>query len=237
MRLFFVPKTDLISNRSPQGFSTNWGGSNSGFDGRKVISHAGALFESKKGTIFFENYRQKLRRRNVCVHEFAEEFSPQISCYYLTFIKYAAPYLSEKDLGQLLSDAWIMSEFPNADRNVGTRELLALFKSVSPEYLMDQKDWQRYQSLGDPVTVYRGVASADKGNVKALSWTLDRKTAEWFAHRFGKDGTVYTAQIKRDDICAYFSGRKESEVIVNPDRLEQIMVAPRQQIRETMKMK
>ena len=157
--------------------------------------------------------------------------------YYLTFIKYAAPYLSEKDLGQLLSDAWIMSEFPNADRNVGTRELLALFKSVSPEYLMDQKDWQRYQSLGDPVTVYRGVSSADKGNVKALSWTLDRKTAEWFAHRFGKDGTVYTAQIKKDDICAYFSGRKESEVIVNPDRLEKIMVAPRQQIRETMKMK
>ena len=130
-----------------------------------------------------------------------------------------------------------MSEFPNADRNVGTRELLALFKSVSPEYLMDQKDWQRYQSLGDPVTVYRGVASADKGNVKALSWTLDRKTAEWFAHRFGKDGTVYTAQIKKDDICAYFSGRKESEVIVNPDRLEKIMVAPRQQIRETMKIK
>ena len=93
--------------------------------------------------------------------------------YYLTFIKYAAPCLSEKDLGQLLSDAWIMSEFPNADRNVGTRELLALFKSVSPEYLMDQKDWQRYQSLGDPVTVYRGVASADKGNVKACPghWT------------------------------------------------------------------
>ena len=35
--------------------------------------------------------------------------------YYLTFIKYAASYLSEKDLGQILSDAWIMSEFPNAD--------------------------------------------------------------------------------------------------------------------------
>ena len=45
--------------------------------------------------------------------------------YYLTFIKYAAHFLSEKDLGQILSDAWIMSEFPNADRNVGTRELLA----------------------------------------------------------------------------------------------------------------
>lgn len=157
--------------------------------------------------------------------------------YYLTFIKYAACFLSEKDLGQILSDAWIMSEFPNADRNVGTRELLTLFRSVSPEYLMDRRDWQKYQSLEDTVTVYRGVASADKGNIKALSWTLDRNTAEWFAHRFGKDGTVYTAQIKRDDIYAYFSGRKESEVIVDPDRLKKIMVAPRQQVRESMRMK
>lgn len=157
--------------------------------------------------------------------------------YYLTFIKYAACFLSEKDLGQILSDAWIISEFPNADRNVGTRELLTLFRSVSPEYLMDRRDWQKYQSLEDTVTVYRGVASADKGNIKALSWTLDRNTAEWFAHRFGKDGTVYTAQIKRDDIYAYFSGRKESEVIVDPDRLKKIMVAPRQQVRESMRMK
>lgn len=73
--------------------------------------------------------------------------------------------------------------------------------------------------------------------IKALSWTLDRNTAEWFAHRFGKDGTVYTARIKRDDIYAYFSGRKESEVIVDPDRLKKIMVAPRQQVRESMRMK
>ena len=33
--------------------------------------------------------------------------------YLLTFIKYAKPYLSEPDLGHLLSAAWTMEEAPN----------------------------------------------------------------------------------------------------------------------------
>ena len=38
--------------------------------------------------------------------------------YYLTFIKFAASDLSEKDLGQLLSIAWTQEECPNQDCNV-----------------------------------------------------------------------------------------------------------------------
>ena len=59
-------------------------------------------------------------------------------------------------------------------------------------------------------------------NVKALSWTLDRDTAEWFAHRFGENGTVYGAQIHKSHIYAYFSGRNEDEVIVDPKHLTEI---------------
>ena len=58
--------------------------------------------------------------------------------------------------------------------------------------------------------------------VRALSWTLDRQTAEWFAHRFGENGTVYEAQIDKKHIYAYFSGRNESEVIVDPSYLTNI---------------
>lgn len=154
--------------------------------------------------------------------------------YYLTFIKYAASDLSQKDLGHLLSDAWIMAAAPNNDHNVSKRELVALFKSVSPQYLMDQDEYQVYQSLGDIVTVYRGVALSNKTSVKALSWTLDYKTAEGFAHPFGKEGTVYRAQIQKKHIHAYFAGRNESEVIVDPRYLEQIMQVPKQQF--SMKM-
>ena len=77
--------------------------------------------------------------------------------YYLTFIKFAASALSEKDLGQLLSTAWTQEECPNQDCNVSKRELVALFRSVSPESLMDEEERTAHQALEDTVTVYRGV--------------------------------------------------------------------------------
>lgn len=105
--------------------------------------------------------------------------------YMLTFLKYTAPSLSERDLGQILANAWILNEMPNMDPNISKRELVSLFRSVSPGYLMDEGELRQYQELEDTVTVYRGVTSYNAKNIKALSWTLDRETAEWFAHRFG----------------------------------------------------
>ena len=146
--------------------------------------------------------------------------------YYLTFIKFAAPALSGKDLGRLLSTAWTQEECPNQDCNVSKRELVALFRSVPPESLMDEEERAAHQALEDTVTVYRGVTPYNAKNIRALSWTLDRKTADWFAHRFGEEGTVYEAQIRKEHILALFTGRNESEVIVDPRHLEQIMESP-----------
>ena len=149
--------------------------------------------------------------------------------YYLTFIKFAASALSEKDLGQLLSTAWTQEECPNQDCNVSKRELVALFRSVSPEFLMDEEERTAHQALEDTVTVYRGVTPYNAKNIRALSWTLDRETADRFAHRFGEDGTVYEAQIRKEHILALFTGRNESEAIVDPRHLEQIMESPEPQ--------
>ena len=71
------------------------------------------------------------------VHQIFVLFNPP---YYLTFIKFAASALSEKDLGQLLSTAWTQEECPNQDCNVSKRELVALFRSVPPESLMDEEE-------------------------------------------------------------------------------------------------
>lgn len=157
------------------------------------------------------------------VHQIFVLFNPP---YYLTFIKFAASALSEKDLGQLLSTAWTQEECPNQDCNVSKRELVALFRSVPPESLMDEEERAAHQALEDTVTVYRGVTPYNAKNIRALSWTLDRKTADRFAHRFGEDGTVYEAQIRKEHILALFTGRNESEVIVDPRHLEQIMESP-----------
>ena len=51
--------------------------------------------------------------------------------YMLTFLKYTAPSLSERDLGQILANAWILNEMPNMDR-------------LSGRYLLQR---QKYQSI------------------------------------------------------------------------------------------
>lgn len=142
--------------------------------------------------------------------------------YSLGFLKYAAPFLSEKDFASILTDAWIRTESPNNDPNLSKRDLLSMFKSATPSLLMDEEEHQIFMELDDIVTVYRGVTSVNVKNIKALSWTLDRNTAEWFAHRFGENGSVYEAQIQKQYIYAFFGGRNESEVIVDPKHLKGI---------------
>ena len=87
---------------------------------------------------------------------------------------------------------------------------------------MDADERARLDELGETVTVYRGVRSSRPGGVKALSWTLDQNVAQWFADRYGRQGTVYEAKIDKKHIHALFLGRNESEVIVDPKYLTDI---------------
>ena len=119
----------------------------------------------------------------------------------------------------MLADAWIRSEAPNDDPNLSKPKLLAMFRKADPNILMNEDERKILQGLENPVTVYRGVTSYNAKNVQALSWTLDEKVAQWFAHRYGEQGTVYQARIHKDDIYAVFTGRNESEVIVDPKHL------------------
>lgn len=99
-----------------------------------------------------------------------------------------------------------------------------MFKAANPAALMDKDELLQFRMLDDVVTVYRGVTSYNAGNVKALSWTLDQDKAEWFAHRYGEDGTVFEAQIRKAHIYALFNSRNESEVIVDPKYLTDIAI-------------
>ena len=149
--------------------------------------------------------------------------------YRLGYLKLAAPYLCEQDAALFLSYAWISTESPNDDPNLSKRSLLAMFRSIDPQMLMDEEERGLFQSLDDVVTVYRGGTSYNAQNVKALSWTLNREVAEWFAHRFGQNGTVYEAQVKKENIYAVFLGRNEEEVIVDPERLMGLSQLPEQE--------
>lgn len=103
--------------------------------------------------------------------------------YKLGFLKHAAPDLSGQDLAHFLSHAWSVTESPGSDPNLSQRKLLSMFRSVDPKLLMNDEEYAVFQGLDDVVTVYRGVTSYNAQNVRAMSWTLDRDTAEWFAYR------------------------------------------------------
>ena len=139
--------------------------------------------------------------------------------YRLVFLKYAEPYLTQKDFSRILADVWIQTEAPHNDPNFSTSKLTSLFRKADPVYLMETDEYEQFKELENTVTVYRGVTSYSKDNLKGLSWTLNPETAERFANRFYEDGTVYEAQIDKAHIYAYFSRRNESEVIVDPKYL------------------
>ena len=74
------------------------------------------------------------------------------------------------------------------------------------------------------VEVYRGITDYNKKYVKALSWTLSKKTAEWFADRFSSKGIIYKALIPKEHILAYFNGRNEKEIVLDPKYLQDIEI-------------
>jgi len=155
--------------------------------------------------------------------------------YALTFLKFSEPYLSQEDLSKILASAWTMSENPNSDANLTKRRLVSMFRSADPSVLMDEDERRTLADLDATVTVYRGVTTHNANNVRALSWTLDYDTAKWFASRFGESGTIYEAQVKREDILALFKGRNEAEVIIDPKDLRSIR--QRETMEIGMKMK
>ena len=202
------------------------------------------------GFVYFKGYRkpENLLENNDALLRWHNEMRKQINesdsadrifslltkPYRLVFLKYAEPYLSQKDFSEILSDMWIQTEAPHNDPNFSTNKLIGLFKKADPACLMETDEYERFKEFENMITVYRGVTPHNADNLKGLSWTLNPETAEWFANRFDEDGTVYEAQIDKSHIYAYFSRRNESEVIVDPKYLTDIIEYETNEFTQTM---
>ena len=133
--------------------------------------------------------------------------------YRLTFLKFIKEYLSKKDMSELLADAWISSENPNNDVNVPSKTAVQWFREADKRTLMTKDEYEYYQSLPQTVTAYRGVAEG--GNPRGLSWTCNKKIAEWFANRFDKKGYVQSVTVDKSCVLAYFNSRDEDELVLD----------------------
>lgn len=140
--------------------------------------------------------------------------------YLSAFFKYINIYLSERDYNNFLREMWISVEFLYNDQNVSRNEFIKYFKNANSSMLMEHEDLEIYKNLPDEIEIYRGVKP--DSSPKALSWTLNKEVANWFAKRFEDNGVVYKAKIKKKDILAYFNQRNENEVVVDFKKLYDI---------------
>ena len=204
----------------------------SGIVGLRKKDGSMAMADLINDSISFQAWREQVGKMIDNVDKPINLFQMITKPYKLGFLKFAAPFLSEQDMALFLSQAWIITESPNSDPNLSKQDLLALFRSIDPQILMNTDEYRIFCGLDNVVTVYRGVTSHNAKNVKALSWTLDKNTAEWFAHRYGEQGTIYEAQISKEYIYAIFLSRNEAEVIIDPKHLMGISKVQVQQQRQ-----
>ena len=137
--------------------------------------------------------------------------------YYLTFLKFAKESLSLPDFSMLLGKFWTEEENPNGDVNVPVSLSAKWFKSADKQALMDEDEYEIYESLPETFTVYRGVTPGR--NPDGMSWTREYDKAEWFSNRFG-EGYILEGTANKKDVLAFFSRRGEEEIVIEAGKVK-----------------
>jgi len=139
--------------------------------------------------------------------------------YRSALFKFCKDYFSEKDYANVLEFVWTSSENPNQDVNVSISEWIKFFNKANKKYLMSKEDYKIYSDLPEEIEIYRGVGFHREPY--GLSWTNNKKTAEWFANRWNnKEAYMFKTKCHKSDVLAYFNGRSEDELVINIKNLK-----------------
>lgn len=125
----------------------------------------------------------------------------------------------------LVRSVWIDTE--NLWQWGSLKRTLLLAKKPLRDLLMNDAEREMLRGM-DEVTplIFRGFSPP--GRSRGWSWTFDRDKAEWFARRYADEGTARVAigEVDTKDIIAYFEGRNEWEVVVDPITVRVMEVVP-----------
>jgi hypothetical protein len=91
--------------------------------------------------------------------------------------------------------------------------------------LMDDEEREYLAGLPDELVIWRGFKNDDRE--LGLSWTLDRSRAKWFAKRLSSDNDVArvaSGKVKKSDVIAFFGGRNEEEIVINPCYIQELTI-------------
>lgn len=121
--------------------------------------------------------------------------------------------LEHVEYWQLLKSVYIDDDhvFVNAELY---RDLYKADVPGGPRSGMNESELEVFDALPDTVTIYRGAAPE---RWRGFSWSLERSVAGFFSKR--TSGYVFTADVPRAAILAYYDERSEAEVLVELDAL------------------
>jgi hypothetical protein len=88
------------------------------------------------------------------------------------------------------------------------------------KFVMDQKERAKLSRLPNELTVWRGTSH--QAAIQGFSWTINRSKAIWFAHRDAVSSAsplLAHGRIAKENICAYFVGRNEEEIVALPEHV------------------
>jgi hypothetical protein len=78
----------------------------------------------------------------------------------------------------------------------------------------------------ETLLVYRGEAGGSAHHDQSFSWSLNFKTACFFASRFGNFGQIVTANVHVNHVIDFVQHRNESEVLILPEHLYNHVLIP-----------
>jgi hypothetical protein len=122
--------------------------------------------------------------------------------------------IPDKQKYNVFTDLYVRSEFGFGMFPKDILKDLFTKRKFSADWKKRMQDFKKKAKLNSDgtVTIYRGEGS--KSTKGGMSWTLERKTAKFFADRFGSGGKVITRKIDPDQVLDYLQDRGESEVLV-----------------------
>jgi len=176
----------------------------------------------EEGTPVFEQWKSDVLRAIDSIKDVDMIMFMIRPSWHMMFLHQARPYLSKKDFAECFADAFIEGENPTLGSGLSVDDLVDMFKVCGQARLMEKEDKKVYKALPNTVAIYRGILVDDEKHLMSLSWTLLPAVAEVFASRLTGQGKIYTAIVEKKNILAYFGGRGEAEVIVDPKSLKSI---------------
>ena len=129
-----------------------------------------------------------------------------------------AHLMSAREKGNLIGEVWADSEHPHINLRVWRmlwREPDVALHAMGNKELM-AFDALKQKAEAGGLTLWRGTGKSLAAG-RGLSWTTDRKMAEWFAAREGRASSSSVWQVKPppDRMLAFLDGRGEDEVILD----------------------